>query len=333
MANAFNSVDWTLLRDKIAHLTIPDYLKNIIYSFLEDRTVSMGSTSRSYSKGVPQGSSLGPLLWNIFVNDLLNNNLGEDICLQAFADDIIIMFSAPATYQFTQMCSGPLSTINDWIHNNKLTINHSKSVFTILANRRPQLEFPPRTNNRQSTQIMHKLTRITRVTWGLNPIIKKEIYKRVIEKILTYGFELWYNDSARQNIKLCKLQRIGLLSITKSYRTVSSDALYILAGIPPIHITLQNRIKLYHLCYLKQDVSIQGIAYSPMEVESIPTIDPPWNRFRITWNIYNNDVRCVTIFTDGSKLDNPTGCALVVFIDGHEAEHMLCSSIYSFTVV
>ncbi|GIX76552.1 RNA-directed DNA polymerase from mobile element jockey [Caerostris darwini] len=33
MANAFNSVDWSLLKGKIAILPIPDYLKRIIFSF------------------------------------------------------------------------------------------------------------------------------------------------------------------------------------------------------------------------------------------------------------------------------------------------------------
>ncbi|GIX78259.1 uncharacterized protein CEXT_4821 [Caerostris extrusa] len=51
------------------------------------------------------------------------------------------------------------------------------------------------------------------------------------------------------------------------------------------------------------------------------------NRFKITWRVFDNDVRGFAIYPDGSKLNGHTGCALVVFIDGHEDEHLLCSSI------
>ncbi|GIY22495.1 uncharacterized protein CDAR_200081 [Caerostris darwini] len=164
---------------------------------------------------------------------------------------------------------------------------------------------------------MHKLIRITKVTWGLNPEIKKEIYNRVIEKIITYGFEDSYNDTARQNINLCKLQRIGLLNITKCYKTVSTDAL----SIPPIHITLRNRIKIYQL---RQDILIQDKTFKFLDVESKPTIDPPWNRYKINWKVFDKDIRGFSIYTDDSKLNNQTGWVLVVFIDGHEEEHLLC---------
>ncbi|GIX71195.1 hypothetical protein CEXT_318851 [Caerostris extrusa] len=58
--------------------------------------------------------------------------------------------------------------------------------------------------------------------------------------------------------------------------------------------------------------------------ESKPTIDPPWNRHIINWKVFDNDIRGFSIYTDGSKLNNQTGCALVVFINGHEEEHLLC---------
>ncbi|GIX87699.1 reverse transcriptase domain-containing protein [Caerostris darwini] len=66
MANAFNSVDWELLMHKINLLKIPSYLKAIIQDFLSNRQVQLGDNKKFYNKGIPQGSSLGPVLLEYF---------------------------------------------------------------------------------------------------------------------------------------------------------------------------------------------------------------------------------------------------------------------------
>ncbi|GIX77336.1 reverse transcriptase domain-containing protein [Caerostris darwini] len=94
MSNAFNSVNWHLLMQKINRLQIPSYLKVAINSFLSERSVALHYTSKTYNEGVPQGSNLGPVLWNIFINEILGLDFGRNVKIQAFADGILIIIQS-----------------------------------------------------------------------------------------------------------------------------------------------------------------------------------------------------------------------------------------------
>ena len=90
MSKAFDSLCPSLLLKKLgAYGFTEKALKLMRYSF-EDRLnrVKIGNTTsewRETTRGCPQGSSFGPLMWNIFQNDLaLHVNSGK---LNMYADD------------------------------------------------------------------------------------------------------------------------------------------------------------------------------------------------------------------------------------------------------
>ncbi|GIY09282.1 retrovirus-related Pol polyprotein from type-1 retrotransposable element R1 [Caerostris darwini] len=86
--------------------------------------------------GIPQGSCLGPALWNIFINDLLQIDFGNSVSIQAFADDLIIMMKERATYLFKETSIGPLNIVNKWIQDHRLEINYDKSCYIIASSKK-----------------------------------------------------------------------------------------------------------------------------------------------------------------------------------------------------
>lgn len=63
-------------------------------SFLRDRTIETNGRQYGLVEGCPQGSSLGLSLWLLIMKDLFNRIADtEELIIQSFADDIIVMIS------------------------------------------------------------------------------------------------------------------------------------------------------------------------------------------------------------------------------------------------
>lgn len=90
--NAFNSAPWEKILSALKNMKVPEYLQRIISDYLWDRTIMIGrQTEMKMETGVPQGSILGPLLWNIFYNTALTIPTTEKSTIIGFADDTAVI--------------------------------------------------------------------------------------------------------------------------------------------------------------------------------------------------------------------------------------------------
>ena len=81
--------------------------------------------------GVPQGSILGPLLFIVFVNDILSALKNCDVVM--YANDTVIYFSGNSLTEIQNKLNEDLINLAHWFHSNLLTLNTIKSKSTIFG--------------------------------------------------------------------------------------------------------------------------------------------------------------------------------------------------------
>ncbi|GBN33151.1 hypothetical protein AVEN_87071-1 [Araneus ventricosus] len=139
MSNAFNSVHWGDIIECLIEDGISPYLIHIIRDFLFDRKIvdRENDIEYYYSKGIPQGSSLGPVLWLVVADRLLIRleALGDqfpNLHCTMFADDILLLSAETASYKFTRNLETTIRVIETWANDFKLAIKSTKSKFIIF---------------------------------------------------------------------------------------------------------------------------------------------------------------------------------------------------------
>lgn len=121
---AFDNAWWPAILHQLILKGVEPALLKIMSSYLSVRTVivkySGEEVKRETNKGCIQGSTCGPLLWNILLDSLLEETKNLCVHVQAFADDILLIGTGKEGRKLEQDLNNILEVIASWGERHKL---------------------------------------------------------------------------------------------------------------------------------------------------------------------------------------------------------------------
>ena len=111
-------------------LTTSSKMKNVLS--LEGCT----SATLNINQGVPRRSSLSPLLFALYINDLPSTT---KLTPTLFADVTVLYISGSNSTELQIIVNTKLEKVNEWLHFNKLSLNYSKTSYMIVSRKNNQL--------------------------------------------------------------------------------------------------------------------------------------------------------------------------------------------------
>ena len=118
---AYDSVSRHILIRKLQNFQIPTNIISIIGNMLKKSTLIFEGKEIKTFKGLIQGSTLSPLLFNLYLNDLLVLFNMQGIFSRAYADDVICICST------LDQVNTAMTIMKEWSQRNKMRINKDKS--------------------------------------------------------------------------------------------------------------------------------------------------------------------------------------------------------------
>lgn len=283
LRKAFDTVPISGIMHKLVSCGFGTCLSRILYSYLTDRRIGIGmpkdiNSLSSVWAGVPQGSILGPHLFNFFINDVPASTLDNQVLI-AYADDLLLLASDSDPDELVRQATQFLSRIHEYLNSQHMILNISKCEAmlvreseSLLPSKHPfksnenirlyiggdrvvvkdsirylgvvldkKLSPIPQTNA-AITSANISMCKLKTIFYNKHilPRTKIVLYKQLVRPLLTYGFPGWCWISANQMRRLRACERKCL------YRCLSFHEAYYIDNESGF-IRRVNRRKLYRL--------------------------------------------------------------------------------------
>ena len=137
---AFDTINHNILFKKMSLYGFSKSCINWFKSFLSNRSQMTKcdsvhlSTPKSVTIGVPQGSTLGPLLFILYVNDLYHVKHLYNVGLKMYADDTVIYTCGKSTVEVQKTLPSCMDYVYNWCVINRLYMNMKKTKTRWIKN-------------------------------------------------------------------------------------------------------------------------------------------------------------------------------------------------------
>ena len=280
--NAYDMVHRPALIFKIQRLGIRGHLAHYLHNFLSGnrrfrvRSRSIYSDTFETENGLPQGSCLSPLLFNIMIDDLFDD-IPPGLSFSLFADDSAMWCTTKEYEDGLQLLQSGLRKVEQWSKRNGLEFSAEKSalmIFTAYTSPPPthlpklnNTEIPFKSHfkflgvtldrklsmNRHVKEIQTKCKRrmnlfrcITSTQTGADRSTLLRLYKTIVLPIIEYGAAMYSGGKAPALQKLEAVQNNFLRLALGAMKTSPVISLQVEANIPPLYIRRMDLVLRYY---------------------------------------------------------------------------------------
>lgn len=277
VSNAFNSAPWKGIIEELQGRRISPYLVRACCGYLHNRSIHIaeGKTMK-ITCGVPQGSVLGPTLWNVYYDGALRQLMPYETSIVGYADDLALVVCGDSGANIERDVEEAIVTIMAWMRDKGLQLATHKTKAVILADRRILKSVSFRAGSAQITnqpslkylgvtfghnmnmghhiaRVAQKADKTAAALCRIMPNIggpstgTRTVISSVVNSILLYAAPTWnkWVLKAKYRKILERTQRKTLIRVARAYRTTSTRALQAITGIAPIHLQALERTYRY----------------------------------------------------------------------------------------
>ena len=308
ISKAFDKVWHKGLLYKLEKSGVTGNLLSWFNDYLHDRkqrVVLHGQSSSwgTINAGVPQGSVLGPLLFLIYINDIVNVVNSN---AKLFADDTSLFLTFDDPVHASTILNQDLSSLDEWSNEWLVSFNALKTDTMLISLKRQTPDHPPLTFqghqlvnvpehkhlgltlksdlkwNAHIKQIATKASKQINIMKSLQHRLDREtleiIYFSFIRPILEYGSVVWDGCAQTDEKLLEDLQLTAARIVTGAMRTTPSAKLYEETGWE----TLSRRRELSKLTMMFKIVNRLTPSYLYAALPNVPAPDDnhPYNTRR-----------------------------------------------------